>query len=353
MYPSIYILLWFSRVGSLRLLDGLDEGGEVGNTAGVLSHLELDEAVLSPVGVPGVPDDPVRGVCVGVVPDKLNGVVHLPGGGVATGGVHDTAGVTGPLGSVDSDGHGAVLLEGRGDGISVLGTGAESLAGSLGVSPVGDRSSCDSGKVGLAGSGDSLSGGVGVVRVGGESTAGLDVLEGVGGEASVAAVVGLVATHKLLGGKLGEGVSGNSPGGLDGLGGGEGPARSALLLVLDGGELALIVPVEGSRGGGELVLLRELNDGELGGTDVGVNSKEELELILGVVGELGDAVDLILSSSGKGSVGLSDLLNGLLEESKAVSLLLGGALNSVLGEVGIVPLLGGAGGGEKWGGRRS
>ena len=139
------------------------------------------------------------------------------------------------------------------------------------------------------------------------------------------------------------------PGGLDGLGGGESPARSALLLVLDGGELALVVPVEGSGGGGELVLLRELDNGELGGTDVGVNSEEELELVLGVVGELGDAVDLILSSGGEGSVGLSDLLDGLLEDGEAVGLLLGGPLDSVLGKVGIVPLLRWKKGGEMGG----
>jgi len=227
-------------------LDGLDEGGEVGDSAGVLSHLKADESVLSPVGVPGVTDDPIRLVGVSVVPDELDGVVHLPGGGVATGGVHDSTLVTGPLGSINGDGHGAVLLEGGSDSIGVLGTGLESLALLLSVSPVGDGSTGDGREVGLAGSGDSLSGGVRVVLVGGESAAGLDVLEGVGGEASVAAVVGLVATHELLGGELSEGVSGDGPGGLDGLGGGERPAGSALLLVLDGGELALVVPVEGS-----------------------------------------------------------------------------------------------------------
>ena len=230
----------------MKGLDGLDEGGEVGNSAGVLSHLEADEAILSPVGVPGVPDDPV--VLVGVVADKLDGVVHLAGGVGATSGVHDSAGVGGPLGGIDGNGHGAVLLEGGDDGIGVLSAGLETLALVLGVSPVGDGSSGEGGEGGGAGSGDSLSRGVGVVGLGAHAAGGLDVLEGVGGKSSVAALVDGVAGDELLGGELGEGVSGNGPGSLDGLGGGEGPARSALLLVLDGGELALVVPVEGAGG---------------------------------------------------------------------------------------------------------
>jgi hypothetical protein len=73
---------------------------------------------------------------------------------------------------------------------------------------------------------------------------------------------------------------------------------------------------------------------------VGVNSEEELEFILGIVGELGDSVDLVLSGSIESSVGLGNPLNGLLEDGKTIGLLLLGPLNSVLGKVGVVPLLG-------------
>lgn len=58
-------------------------------------------------------------------------------------------------------------------------------------------------------------------------TAGLDhVLVGSGWVATVAAIIGLVAVNNLLGSKRNKGVSGNSPDGLDVLGGAEGPAAA-------------------------------------------------------------------------------------------------------------------------------
>lgn len=242
-------------------------------------------------------------------------MVHLAGGVGATSRIHDSAGVGVPLRGIDGDGHGAVLLEGGDEAVGVLSAGLEALALLLAVSPVGDGSSGEGGEGGGAGSGDALSRGVGVVGVLAHAAGGLDVLKGVRGKASVAALVDGVAGHELLGGELSEGVSGDGPGGLDGLGGGERPARSALLLVLDGGELALVVPVEGA-GGVDNDLVGLVN-GELRGLQVGVDSEVEGELVLGHVGELGDSVD----GDFKLGVALGDLLDVGLEDGKPLLVL--------------------------------
>merc|ERR1719152_307834 len=93
-------------------LDGdLDLGGKVGGTAGVLAHLEVDEAIVTPCGVPAVADNPVRDVGVGVVANELDSVVHLAPGVAAAVTGHDTAGVARPLASIDSNADRAEALK--------------------------------------------------------------------------------------------------------------------------------------------------------------------------------------------------------------------------------------------------
>merc|ERR1711939_292604 len=73
----------------------------------------------------------------------------------------------------------------------------------------------------------------------------LDVFEGVVHKTSIAALVNMVAVDELL---LGEGlefVGGEEHGALNGTGGGESPAGSALSLVLDWGDGTLGSPVDG------------------------------------------------------------------------------------------------------------
>ena len=78
--------------------------------------------------------------------------------------------------------------------------------------------------------------GVGVVSLA-HDAAGLDhVVEGGDGVTAVAAAIDLVAVHSLLVRQQGGGVAGQDPGRLGLSGGREGPARSALSLVLHGGD---------------------------------------------------------------------------------------------------------------------
>jgi len=136
---------------------------------------------------------------------------------------------------------------------------------------------------------------------------GLDVLEGIVHKTTVATVVSLGAVNELL---LGEGVEGS--GGeefstLDGTSGGEGPAGTALALVLDWGDGTLGSPVDAI---GKVGLIEELN--VLLGTEfhLWLVTEELLELSWGPVGHVVDTdggfVTVLLRVGG-------DLLHGLSE----------------------------------------
>jgi len=162
-------------------------------------------------------------------------VVEL--GAAASGFVVDTTAVEleGALRSID----------GNGDGTNVGNCGLESRFASGGdISVAGDLGAYVGGRV-LAGAGDGL---VGIAGLG-IDTALFDVLEGVIHETTVAALVaktagavhqvGLRETNQLAGGK--------SVLSFDGSGGGEGPARSALALILDTSDSTVSNPVKGAR----------------------------------------------------------------------------------------------------------
>jgi len=148
--------------------------------------------------------------------------------------------------SLNGDGEGC---EGKGGlhGFNVVGGdlgGTNILKGGVGVGVV---------------SAVSVFAGVGVVGLE-DGVVGLEVLEGGGLVSTVASEGKGDAIDELL---LGEGhkfAVSDEVGSLEGSGGGEGPARSALSLILDGGDGTGINPVDGS--GGVLNVVGELGLGE-------------------------------------------------------------------------------------------
>ena len=217
--------------------DGVD--GIVGDQALILAVLDADVTFLTPGGTPGVLDDPVLGGEVEVHTDEEDTVVDL--GGDAVG--HDTTGVCLPRGGIDGDGDGADLSEGGGDGGFGVVDGL--VGGDLG----------DLGLAGVLAGGDlAHAGDVGVGRFGGNPAGpGVDgKAERILHQSTIATVVSGVAGDELLFGDGDELVAGEEPGTFDTTGGGEGPARAALALVLDGSDGALLAPVDLS-GGADLL----------------------------------------------------------------------------------------------------
>ena len=315
-------------------LDALDDGWDVLPSASVVSHSKEDEAIVTPTGGPAVPDDPVRSVSIGVISNKLDGVVHLAGavGATSTGHNHAISFVTTPLTGVNGNTDRAVLLQGSNGGISILSAGLEALALGGRVSPLRDGSHGVRGEGTRALSAVSTSTGVRVVRVEAHSTSRLDVVKGIGGKSSVAALVNSVAAHKLLGGELLDVITGNGPSGLDGLGGTESPATSALSLVLDIRKLALVLPVVASTETGSVDDDISRVDGKIRGLDGGVNSKVELKLFLRVVSKAGNSVDFIVSKLAELSILAADFLDILDEDLEVlVVLVLAFVLASVFG----------------------
>ena len=169
---------------------------------------DLDVALISPGGTPGVSNEVVLLAGLGSVTNSGDGVVEL---GSAELGVHNT---------------GLVLLEDRsvglnGDGNWLLGNGGlELVNGSSWDGLVGLDINLSGVLGGLAGSGSS---GVGVVAL---EVLGvlLGVDESVGLPSTVASVGLGVAVNELLLGEGEELAGGDEVGTLDGSGGGESPA---------------------------------------------------------------------------------------------------------------------------------
>lgn len=269
--------------------------GQLGDTARVLAVLEADEAVLTPAGTPAVADVPV--LVVHVVADGLDGVVELR---AAASRLHDAARVELPALGVDADGQRALL------GHGVLHRGL--VLGLRGVAPAADGLN-DVALLELALAGLAATSGVRVVLLALEATGADHVLEGSGGVATLAAAVGGVAVDDLLDGELLDRVAGDEVGRLDGLGGGERPAATALRLVLDRGGGALADPVDGV---GDVAAEADLVDthGRLGHLlrHLKAGQVELSELLLVHVEERGHAENLLATG---GDVGLVQLLHGL------------------------------------------
>lgn len=272
---------------------GSGASGLAGDSTSVLSVLEIDEAVLSPVGSPAVTYDPVSSLAGGVS-SQLDGVIDV---GSALVGSEYTSVIVLPLGGITADGK-RTLLEGL----------VDSALRRVDGDNLGD------GKAGLAVSRGALSvlGGVGVATLGVQTSLLLDPLQGLLRITSRATTVVGVAVDDFLRGKRADGISGDEVGGLNSLGGGESPARSALLLVLDRGGHSLCDPVDISRRSGELLNYR-LGE-RLGGNE----AVHALELLDGPVGKLGEA------KAGTAAVGVEfiDLATSLEEGQEALVLLL-------------------------------
>jgi len=90
----------------VELLVAGGPGDVVGDSAGVLVHLQIDVPLNSPVGVPAVADNPIRHGSSGIESHKLHTVVHFaPSYGWAALKVGQySAGIILPVGSIQADG---------------------------------------------------------------------------------------------------------------------------------------------------------------------------------------------------------------------------------------------------------
>jgi len=208
----------------------LTRGGGGGGT------LEEDVALHTPASAPGVLNIPVVRATESAVADGEDTVVE--GGAAGIG--HDTAGVELPVHTRSINGHRHGLLS-NGGGQSSFTVGSD----------VNEALDTDDGGAGGHGAGAVL-GGVGVGRFSAESRGVDDILESLVHQTTVAALVaeGSGAVHELLFGE-GDGsrVVLNGVVGLNGTGGREGPAGTALALILDGGDFASLDPVNGGGSG--------------------------------------------------------------------------------------------------------
>jgi len=277
------------KKNEMRNLLGLDTHGVVLNAASIDTLGHTDVAVLTPVAAPRVLDNPVLGAVLNTPADSSDTVVERVG--AAARAVHDTAAVGVVLGGINSDGDGTVLLHGGHELLLALGVEGEELSNlHLGL-----------GGVELA---SALLGSVRIVVLGHHAAVLLDVLEGVSGPATVAAVVVGVAIDNTLLREAEELLVLQEVGSLHGAGGAEGPARAALSLVLDRGDGTLVTPVEGLGSGSR--------DGDLTAREEGrdVKSGEELaDITIRVLGPAigGKRIDLVELSS-TGHVLLEDLI---------------------------------------------
>jgi len=193
---------------------GLDPSGVHVDAAQVLALGHVNVALVAPGGAPGVLDDPVLGGG-GVESDGQDGVVQLG----ATRAREDTRlvrleatrGIDGDTDGADEDGGGERGLSGALDGLVGLHDGIAGLATGA------------------------VTGGVGVVSLGARATIS-EVVDGLVVPATVAALVAIRAgaVNELLLAERVQLATGDGAPALDDAGGGEGPARTALLLSLTG-----------------------------------------------------------------------------------------------------------------------
>jgi len=206
-------------------------GGER-ETALILALDHEDITLHAPSCTPRVLDNPVRLGAQGAITNNQDTVVEV----VAAGGGEDTTRVEleGGLVGLNGDRDGAILDEGR-EVVLVARRVVDIRANR------GDR------RAGLASSLDTL---VRVRRFGADAVLD-DVLEGIVHETAIASLVaiGRGAVHELLLRERDQGAGRDGVGALDGASGGEGPARAALTLVLDGGNGVLGAPVQRGRDG--------------------------------------------------------------------------------------------------------
>jgi len=269
------------------------------NTADITAHLEVNvSAVGSPVRAPRVSDVPDVHAGHLLPASELDAMVESSA--AAAGGGDDSAGIVLPDGGVDAD-------RGRSSGIG------EGLHGSLVVILSDPLPARDFGNnISAIEAASSLDTIIRIIIVSFKASSTHDILIGSWRVSTVAAAVGAIAIDNLLHGEVVEAVSGKGPHALDVLGGGGGPAGTALALVVDGGDDSARVPVV--RGGiSQRVGRLHVFDCVLEAVAASEVLQEEAlgELVLREVHELGHSPRGMriggVHLGGDGQVGLEDL----------------------------------------------
>jgi len=289
----------------------LDSEGGVGNvvhhTALVSVEAHLNVSVGAPVGSPRVSQDADLVAALDLLvreADEQHTVVEV----LTAAGSDNSTGVEleGSLVGLDGDGQGLV----DGGEFNLVDGGSNGLPSG----DVGDN-------LALVILAAALVSSVRIVGSGHKSIVS-DVLEGVLHEATTAAhVVGVAVNHLLLR-KLHELTSGDGMEALNGLNSREGPAGSALTLVVDGGDISFVLPVD---------LLGDVTGEVLGSLALSGVVGELVVLLSLLMGEVSHEVDADLVGV-VGSVELLDELEVLLEGSESeLELLLGSVALAMLG----------------------
>ena len=287
-------------------------GRLLGDTADV-SGTDLDVAVLTPGGAPGVLDEEVLLTVLSAIADSEDTVVEL---GSAGGTSDNTTGVA-------LEGH-SVGLDGDRDGL--LGNGGlegstRSVGGDIVVASDGNGTALLHGSIASSGSASSRG-----VRIGVLSDHGglLGILESVVHQTTIAARVDGGALDELLLREGDEVSSGNLMSTLHGTSGGESPAGTALSLVLDGGNGTLGDPVD---------LISEVGGVELGNgvglLEVSLVAVHGSSLLRSVVSELVNTDGPGVSVLGVVLINELEVLGEVVES--VVVLTSGGVLSVVLG----------------------
>jgi len=295
---------------------------DVANIASVRGHVQVDVSLLAPGGAPRVADNPVGGGANGGgVTNSLHAVVNR-----ASAGLQDTASVGGPRLSSNAD-------RDRASGVQ---EGLELAAGGGDVAGVsGD------GLVGLASGAElavaSLRDAVRVVSIGVNSIALLDgVGVGVMRPASVAAIVVVGAGSALLDRRNDQGAMLNHVERFLSLISRVSPARAAVALVLDGGDVVLAVEVAPV----DITVGDSVGEGgHVRGTVRKVLHQANREFLNSHVSEDGNAEDLLTTNRNMVSVLLGNALQSALEDTKAVFHLLHALVGSVVLDHVVVELL--------------
>lgn len=260
----------------------------------IIGSQDLDVTILTPGRSPGVLHQPVLGTVLLTVTGKQNTVVKS----LTAGAGKDTTRVVleSQLVSLDGDRHGLLGNSGLQSGDTTSLHVSVGLGGNVGVVGV-------AGSLATAGRA-SGTGSVGVLSLGGDTAVVLHKGEGIVHPATVATRVTTlgVARHKLL---LGEGLKIivlDVVSTLQSTGGGERPARTAVALVLHGGNSTRGDPVDGSG-----VSRNISRGGVLGGigiaAKVGDSGTADLDLVDPlIVGKVGESVKTHLE--GLGAIGI-------------------------------------------------
>ena len=300
-------------------------GGGVGRLLGDTADVggsDLDVAGLTPGGAPGVLDEEVLLTVLSAIADSEDTVVKL---GSAGGTSDNTTGVA-------LEGH-SVGLDGDRDGLFGNG-GLEGstrlIGGDIVESSDGNGTAFFHGLIASSGSASSRG-----VRIGVLSDHGglLGILESVVHQTTIATRVDGGALDELLLREGDEVASGNLMSTLHGSSGGEGPAGTALSLVLDGGDGTLGDPVDliGEVGGGEVL------DG-VGLLEVSSVAVHGSSLLRGVVSELVNTDGPGIAVLGVVLLNKSEVLGEVVES--VVVLTSGGVLSVVLGNESEESMLG-------------